>query len=60
MVPIPFELEVLFSGKEIIRTDRLFILYRLYVPFAIIGILFAIFKEVHFDNQKAFEKYLLK
>lgn len=30
------------------------------VPFAIIGILFAIFKEVHFDNQKAFEKYLLK
>ena len=60
MVPIPFELEVLFSGKEIIRYDRLFILYRLDVPFEIIGILFAIFKEVHFDNQKAFEKYLLK
>ena len=60
MVPIPFELEVLFSGKEIIRYDRLFILYRLDVPFAIIGILFAIFKEVHFDNQKTFEKYLLK
>ena len=26
----------------------------------VLDVPFAIFKEVHFDNQKAFEKYLLK